>query len=99
MSDFDYKEGDEFDVTPKEGSKIALKILAAGGTYTLSGNIIKITSLPESDKKAKKVEAVKKIEDPKKEEPKAEEPKKVEEKEEPKAKPAVAKAEKIEDKE
>ena len=94
MSDFDYKEGDEFDVSPKEANKVAGKILAAGGSYTISGNIIKITSLPESDKKAKKVEAVKKVE-----EPKAEEPKKVEEKEEPKAKPAVAKAEKIEDKE
>lgn len=94
MADFEYKEGDEFDVSPKEANKIAGKILAAGGTYKLSGNRITITSLPEEDKSSKKVEAPKKAE-----EPKAEEPKKVEEKEEPKAKPAAAKAEKTEDKE
>jgi hypothetical protein len=92
MSDFDYKEGDEFEVSPKEGSKIALKILAKGGTYKLDGNIIKITSLPED--KSKKVEAKAKVEEKKAEvEAKVEEKKaEVETKkaEEPKAKPVAA---------
>lgn len=89
---FEYQEGDEFDLSPAEASVKILEILSAGGTFSLKGNIVKITSLPkkEGEKKTEaKKEAPEKVE--KVEEPKAEEPVAAEEEKKPaRGRPAKA---------
>lgn len=88
MSKFEYKEGDEFELSGHEILAKAGEVLAAGGTYSLNGKILKITSLPEDKEESKKAE-------PKK----AEEPKAAEEDEKKSTRGSKPKAETSDDKE